>query len=85
MGACGWVKVGGSGPQPSKQAVPLPAWPEPTLPLLGLPPAVEARGCCKDHWTDGWGIRVLVPWTHGLALTPASQRLPHLLSPCPSS
>lgn len=54
-GACGWVRVGGSGPQPSEHTAPIPAWPEPTLPLLGLPPATEALGCCRDHWTDGWG------------------------------
>lgn len=82
VGACGWVKVGGSGPQPSKQAVPFlpglslpcPSWACPQL--WRLVAAAETTG-----WMDG-GLSELVPWTHGLALTLASQRS-HLLSPCP--
>lgn len=91
-GTEGWEPVGGSGwvgldPSPVSTQPPFLAWPKPTLPLTGLPPAVEALGCCKDPWMDGrwhsvgWAC-VLVPWTHSLASTrlPAPQRLP---SSCP--
>ena len=72
-GTEGWEPVGGSGwvgldPSPVSTQPPFLAWPEPPLPLTGLLPAVEALGCCKDHWTDGrwhnvrWAC-VLVPWT----------------------